>query len=134
MKEKLYVAFTTLAIVVMMIATLMPHHHHRHGMICTAVEYCEDDGKYNDEHTGHSGDNTKCIEKSAFINSKVGGTGENDLSASLLPLFILVSNYILNSDIYQEDSGIKSLYRQSLYKSADVCNVNSLRGPPCLFV
>lgn len=133
MKKKLYIAFVAIAVILMMVATFLPHHHHD-GMLCTTVEYCEDDGKYNDEHTGHSSDHTGCIEDSNFMVSKWGGISENDASSSLLPLFIIVENTILFGDTYHDDTQSHNLYRQSLYKSADVCSINSLRGPPCLSV
>ena len=133
MKEKLYITFVALAVVVMMTAVFLPHHHHN-GLLCTAVEYCEDDGKYNDEHTGHASDHTRCIEDSHFMVSKWGGINDNDASASMLPLFVIIENIISFCDACHENTHSKTLYRQSLYKSADVCKINSLRGPPCLFV
>ena len=133
MKNKLYIAFMAFAVTVMLIATFLPHHHHN-GMLCTTVEYCEDDGKYNDEHTHHSSDkHAKCIEDSDYLSSK-WSVNENDAAASFLPLFIIVENFILFGDVCEDDNNDTSLYRQSLYTSADVCAVNSLRGPPCLFV
>lgn len=35
-----------------MLSTIMTHHHHE-GRICFVEEKCAEDGRVNDEHTGH---------------------------------------------------------------------------------
>ena len=133
MRNRFYIAFMVFAVVVMLIATSMPHHHHN-GMLCTIVEYCEEDGRYNDEHTNHAADNhTRCIEDSDYLASK-WGFQDNDAAASLIPLFVIVEEFVLSADVYDDDTDVRSMYRQLLYTSADVCSANTLRGPPCLFV
>lgn len=132
MRNKCYIAFMALAVAVMLTVTFLPHHHHN-GMLCTEVEYCEDDGRYNDEHTGHSADHTHCIDDSDFIVAK-RSISMDDYGMQLLPLFIIAEHLILYLDQYQDNSHSKYFYRQSFYKSADVCPTNVLRGPPYLFV
>ena len=132
MKRHLYITFVLFAVIIMMVATIMPHHHHG-AKLCTVVEYCEHDGKYNDEHTGHHGDHTHCISNYSYIIAKQN-VHDHDVNVSLLPLFTLVENLIVFGELYPEDLRPYSCYRQSLYKSADVHRINPLRGPPYLFV
>ena len=133
-KEKCYIAFMAFAVAVMLTVTFLPHHHHN-GMLCTEVVYCEDDGCYNDEHTGHShgDDNTHCIDKSDYIVAK-RSISMDDYVEHFLPLFTIAEYLLLDYDCYQENNHSKNSYRQPLYKSADICPYNILRGPPCLSV
>lgn len=50
-----------LAIVLIMLLTLLPHHHHEGGAICYVAEVCHEDGRVNDSHTQHHGNNTHCF-------------------------------------------------------------------------
>lgn len=132
MKKKCYIAFMAFAVAVMLTAAFMPHHHHK-GMLCTEVEYCEDDERYNDEHTGHNqGDTDHCIDKSDFITAK-RFTNIEDAGTNLLPIFILAERLVLCLSQH-DDYTNTSIYRQPLYKSADLHPYNILRGPPFLFV
>lgn len=123
------------AVAIMLTATFLPHHHHN-GMLCTTVEYCEDDHKYNDEHTNHrsnNGDETKCLEHSDYLFSK-RSLDNVDVRANLLPLFVIAEQFLLCFDLYHKDIRIRYFSWQSLYQSAYVGLINTLRGPPSLFV
>ena len=51
-KKKLYIFSLWIATMSVLLSTVMAHHHHM-GRICMVLEQCQEDGKFNDEHTHH---------------------------------------------------------------------------------
>lgn len=74
-KAKTIFFMMAVAVTSLLIASMTPHHHH-HGAACAVVVHCLADNEDNDEHTGHKGDQTTCIEREAFVTSRgVGAPG-----------------------------------------------------------
>ena len=130
MKKKCYISFTAVALIIMFTAMFMPHHHH-HGLVCTSVTHSHINDMCSDGHSGSCNDDGNCIEDSDYIISK-SNLEDNDFPTSLLPLFVIIENTFHLSEICHDNTHDKTLYRQSLYKSADVLAINTLRGPPSL--
>lgn len=51
-KKKLYLFSLFVATMSVLLSMVVMHHHHM-GRICMVVERCQQDGNFNDEHTGH---------------------------------------------------------------------------------
>lgn len=71
-KAKTLFIMMAVAVLSLLTASATPHHHH-HGAACAVVVHCLADNEDNDEHTGHKGDQTTCIEKEAFMTSRGAG-------------------------------------------------------------
>lgn len=109
----------------LLIAPFVPHHHHE-GVACAALELCEQDNTYNDEHTGHATDNEGnflCVENATFIVSKSESTSYL-LNTCLQP--IIISTFF---DVYREIKKSESKYVET-YKPVDFNLSNGLRAPP----
>ncbi len=68
-KAKTLFIMMAVAVLSLLMASVTPHHHH-HGAACAVVVHCLADNEDNDEHTGHKGDQTTCIEKEAYVASR----------------------------------------------------------------
>lgn len=68
-KAKTIFIMMAVAVMSLLMASVTPHHHH-HGAACAVVAHCLADDEDNDEHTGHKGDQTTCIEREAFVASR----------------------------------------------------------------
>lgn len=68
-KAKTIFIMMAVAVMSLLMASVTPHHHH-HGAACAVVVHCLADDEDNDEHTGHKGDQTTCIEREAYVASR----------------------------------------------------------------
>ena len=48
------------AALLFLLVVVFPHHHHAEGGTCFALEWCEEDGSFLDEHTSHGGETVPC--------------------------------------------------------------------------
>lgn len=48
------------AALLFLLVVVFPHHHHAEGGTCFALEWCEKDGSFLDEHTSHGGETVPC--------------------------------------------------------------------------
>ncbi len=118
-----------LAVLTLLVLPYTPHHHHA-GALCTMVEHCDEDGIDNDEHTGHNGDGTSCIEDEGFMASP-SGTSDSNTVPPLFPVLTIPVNTLVSGEMELTRKSVVSGYETALlYQSADVSNAHTLRAPP----
>jgi hypothetical protein len=123
-------------------STFVPHHHHYDRIFCLVMERCEQDGMFNDEHTGHehsSEGEMFCILETKYVVSEV----RNEIKCKVVPCD-------RNHTFYQFlpaclRTNIPAVHAQPLfagrlpyeagavfYQSVLLNSFNGLRAPPVL--
>lgn len=106
MKRILSIVPVAIATLLLIVFSAIPHHHHG-GMMCLAMETCEQDHTYNDEHTHHNAagnthegqtcsTNAECISSSETIRNKVISHGSGD-NLAFFPVLCLLTTYLTYS-------------------------------------
>ena len=142
MKRILSIVPIAIATLLLLVFSAIPHHHHR-GVICFAMETCEKDHTYNDEHTHHNaaGDthqgktcstNAEYVSSSSeTIRSKVVSHDGGD-NLVLLPVLCLLANYLTYS-VDLLNTGITYGEFVMSYTPVVLGESSGLRAPPyCL--
>ena len=129
-KRKMNIAFMILSVFILQIASLVQHHHHD-DTICVAIEHCEQDNAYNDQHTSHRAggcETSQCVNSAEFLLTVNNNNAKVD-KVYFNPLFLPpVSS---NACLQTKTNGNNLFNNPSLhYLSADIGKSNGLRAPP----
>ncbi len=129
MKKRTSTAFLSLAVSMLILLALVPHHHHG-GVLCTVMEYCNENHTYNDRHTSHAGDTTKCAGDTGYVNLK-----QYDNASQGMPLLLLLLPFlsVCTGLLFAPQTTFRT-FREPPYpfKSAPLSRRNALRAPPVL--
>ena len=141
MKRYIIISILSISTIILLGLRIIPHHHHA-GIACIIMELCENDDRYNDEHTHHeelpeqtNHDNSCITEIDVIIPSSDNEIlikillGKNDLNHNLLFFLptVLLSQI---SDTENSDTDYGEFIIN--YQSVKVNRYNGLRAPPYL--
>lgn len=141
MKRYIIISILSISTIILLGFRVIPHHHHA-GIACIIMELCENDDKYNDEHTHHeelpeltNHDNSCITEIDVIIPSS-----DNEISIKILSdkdnfnhnLLFFLPTVSLNqiSDTENSDTNYGEFIIN--YQSVKVNWSNGLRAPPYL--
>lgn len=131
MRKSVHIAVLAIATVGLLLLLLVPHHHHR-GMVCLVMSHCATDNAYNDRHTDHCDDGSKCF---AF-GSRAVTVDKAHASDHADPLFFPLVAFYASCE-----EGVSPLLSVTLFMLPSACYPDDvasltlgLRAPPSLCV
>lgn len=128
MKQRINIAFMTIATVVLLLLAIVPHHHHQ-GWWCNAVEVCVTDNDINDNHTHHSDDHSSCVEKLSYVAAKYSIAKQQmpNIQHLLASVFAFIAIY---ANLRQNQSKAAYIITNDVCSNQYLLESQSLRAPP----
>ena len=131
MKRQTYIIMLALAAFMLLTGPFIAHHHHGH-VLCTVVAHCDSDNTDNDEHTGHHGDHSPCVEKQGAVVAK-SAVGHTEAAVKWLP-HLAAACLSVATEPHVSSCMLRMHHHIVFYRQAAFVRLFSLRAPPCAAV
>lgn len=138
MKKLFSILSVSIAVLLITAFSIVPHHHHEEGL-CMVMEMCQEDNRYNDQHTTHdtseeaSHHDNNCVTNTQYTaptkGLKDGHVFENGDHLHLLDYISSLISYFILSPEYSTIQTASFRHVVS-YKSALLGLSRGLRAPP----